>query len=144
MEKYRFGQGITTGLGKQSKVEITDKKKIHVKGEYDARAGHKEDLFIKGARTTTGTYNPESDITAEKGKKIAYEQNRPDPIKHTDEKGNVTYGSNLFKDPVYTKEVYKKKKGSATGEETWELKRSKEISTKKYKRQIERKSKRYN
>ena len=44
---------------------------------------------------------------------------------------------------TYTKQVFKKKKGSAPGPSTWEHKKTKEISKKRAEKQIKRKSKRY-
>ena len=85
--------------------------------------------FVKGARTKTGTYD-EGDIAAEKGKKTTYDI-------------DVQYSPSNISDRTYTKAVYKKKKGAKSGEDTWEFKRSKDISQEKYERQTTRKKKRY-
>ena len=78
--------------------------------------------FVKGARTETGTYNPDTDVTAEKGKRVTY----------------TPQGD------TYIKVVQKKKKGSVSGNQAWEQKRIKEISKKKAQKQIKRKTKRFN
>ena len=72
-------------------------------------------VFTKGARANGGT------TTVEKGKKTEY----------------VPQGN------TYVKRTSKKKKGSAVGAGTWEVTKTKEISSKKANRQITRKSKRY-
>ena len=106
------------------KEELPGEKKLKVSGG----------TFIKGARTKTGTYD-EGDIAAEKGKKTTYRAGEYEFEKDPETK-------NPF-DRTYTKKVYKKKKGAESGKDTWEEKRSKDISQEKYERQAKRKSKRY-
>tara|TARA_R110002167_G_scaffold112732_2_gene285343 strand:- start:281 stop:637 length:357 start_codon:yes stop_codon:yes gene_type:complete len=71
--------------------------------------------FTKGARANGGT------TTTEKGKKTEY----------------IPQGN------TYVKRTSKKKKGSAVGSGTWEVTKTKEISSNKANRQIARKSRRH-
>jgi hypothetical protein len=111
-------------------AELDDKKKIHLGHDWDARSQSTTDVFIKGARVKDG-------VTTEKGKKVRYHRS---PDMGTPENPKSHLGDH---DPIYTKEIYKKKKGAEAGFETWEKKGEKQISKKKFDRQIKRKSKRY-
>ena len=114
MKGMNFGKGTGSAFKKDKKFKDT---KTHV--------GHTEGgaiVVTKGARTSVGDEGGNKGaVAAERGKRKTYQTVHGKPDK-----------KNVYK------EVFTKKKGAASGAETWEHKRGKLITEKKALRQTKR------
>jgi hypothetical protein len=113
MKGMNFGKGTGSALKKDKKFKDT---KTHIGVDKGAV------VVTKGARTNVGDEGGNKGaVAAERGKRKTYQTVHGKPGKKT----------------VY-KEVLTKRKGDASGAETWKLKKKKFITEKKALRQAER------